>query len=229
MDDKLKLPMNEFLPLRDVVFTTLREAILRGNLKPGERLMEIQLAHRLGVSRTPIREAIRKLELEGLVVMVPRKGAEVAKITEKDLNDVLEVRCALEELAVELACRYITPDQIESLKQIVDEFKTAMADQHDVTIIAEKDVAFHNVIFAATHNRRLIQLISNLSEQMYRYRVEYLKNPESHDQLVREHEEIIDNLERNDVEQAKKNIKQHIYNQVMAVSKNIKGEALEQS
>ena len=226
MDDKLKLPMNEYLPLRDVVFTTLREAILKGNLKPGERLMEIQLAKRLGVSRTPIREAIRMLELEGLVVMIPRKGAEVAKITEKDLKDVLEVRCALEELAVELACRYITTEQIDHLKQIVDEFKIAMAG-HDVTSIAEKDVAFHDVIFTATHNRRLIQLISNLSEQMYRYRVEYLKNPESHEQLVREHEEIIDNLERNDVEQAKKNINHHIYNQVMVVSKNIKEESLE--
>lgn len=226
MDDKLKLPMNEYLPLRDVVFSTLREAILKGNLKPGERLMEIQLAKRLGVSRTPIREAIRMLELEGLVVMIPRKGAEVAKITEKDLKDVLEVRCALEELAVELACRYITPEQIDSLKQIVDEFKIAMAG-HDVTSIAEKDVAFHDVIFTATHNRRLIQLISNLSEQMYRYRVEYLKNPESHEQLVREHEEIIDNLERKDVAQAKKNINHHIYNQVMVVSKNIKGDSLE--
>lgn len=226
MDDKLRLPMNEFLPLRDVVFTTLREAILRGNLKPGERLMEIQLAKKLGVSRTPIREAIRKLELEGLVVMIPRKGAEVAKITEKDLNDVLEVRCALEELAVELACRNITAEQIERMKQLLDEFKSAMSG-NDVTSIAEKDVAFHDVIFTSTHNRRLIQLISNLSEQMYRYRVEYLKNPQGHAQLVKEHEEIIDNLERKDVEQAKKNIKKHIYNQVMAVTKNIKAETLE--
>ena len=78
-----EVTMNEYLPLRDVVFNTLRRAILRGELKPGERLMEIQLANKLGVSRTPIREAIRKLELEGLVLMIPRKGAEVAEITEK--------------------------------------------------------------------------------------------------------------------------------------------------
>ena len=78
MENKLKVNMNEYLPLRDVVFNTLRQAILKGELEPGERLMEIQLADRLGVSRTPIREAIRKLELEGLVLMIPRKGAEVA-------------------------------------------------------------------------------------------------------------------------------------------------------
>ena len=79
MDMDFEVNMNEYLPLRDVVFNTLRKAILRGELKPGERLMEIQLANKLGVSRTPIREAIRKLELEGLVLMIPRKGAEVAQ------------------------------------------------------------------------------------------------------------------------------------------------------
>ena len=99
--------MNEYLPLRDVVFNTLRQAILRGELKPGERLMEIQLANKLGVSRTPIREAIRKLELEGLVLMIPRKGAEVAEITEKSLRDVLEVRRALEELSVKIGRAHV--------------------------------------------------------------------------------------------------------------------------
>ena len=76
MENKLKVNMNEYLPLRDVVFNTLRQAILKGELEPGERLMEIQLADRLGVSRTPIREAIRKLELEGLVLMIPRHSGK---------------------------------------------------------------------------------------------------------------------------------------------------------
>ena len=86
MKGELKMDVNDYLPLRDVVFNTLRQAILRGEMEPGERLMEIQLAQKLGVSRTPIREAIRKLELEGLVIMIPRKGAEVAHITEKIKN-----------------------------------------------------------------------------------------------------------------------------------------------
>ena len=117
--------MDEFLPLRDVVFNTLRQAILRGELKPGERLMEIQLANKLGVSRTPIREAIRKLELEGLVLVIPRKGAEVADIKEKSLRDVLEVRKALEELSVQLACEKITKEEIEELKEAAETFKKA--------------------------------------------------------------------------------------------------------
>ena len=116
MNQDINAVMNEYLPLRDVVFQTLRQAILRGELEPGERLMEIHLANRLGVSRTPIREAIRKLELEGLVVMIPRRGAIVASITEKDLKDVLEVRRTLEIMAGEIACERITPELLEQLK-----------------------------------------------------------------------------------------------------------------
>ena len=122
MKDDFQIEMNEYLPLRDVVFNTLRQAILRGELQPGERLMEIQLAQRLGVSRTPVREAIRKLELEGLVLMIPRRGAEVAEITRQDLEDVLEVRMALEELAVKIACKRITQEQLEEIKRRSAEF-----------------------------------------------------------------------------------------------------------
>ena len=146
-----EVKMNEYLPLRDVVFNTLRRAILRGELKPGERLMEIQLANKLGVSRTPIREAIRKLELEGLVLMIPRKGAEVAEITEKNLRDVLEVRCALEELAVQLACERIDQDKLNDLHAAAEHFREIL-DSDDITAIGEADEAFHDVIFAATGN-----------------------------------------------------------------------------
>ncbi len=83
MENNLVLNMDEYLPLRDVVFQTLRKAILTGELKPGERLMEIHLASKLGVSRTPIREAIHKLELEGLVTILPRRGAMVSEISER--------------------------------------------------------------------------------------------------------------------------------------------------
>ena len=136
--------------------------------------MEIQLANKLGVSRTPIREAIRKLELEGLVLMIPRKGAEVAEITEKSLRDVLEVRKALEELAVKLACDRMTKQQMIQLKEAAKEFEQTLK-TNDVTKFAEADVKFHDVIFMATDNQRLIQLLNNFREQMYRFRVEYLK------------------------------------------------------
>ena len=145
METNFEVNMNDFLPLRDVVFNTLRQAILRGELKPGERLLEIHLANKLGVSRTPIREAVRKLELENLVIMIPRKGAVVAEITEKSLRDVLEVRRALEALVVKLACEKITDEEIEELKIAAKGFEEALT-TGDVTIFAEADVKFHDVI-----------------------------------------------------------------------------------
>lgn len=177
----LQMEDYQYLPLRDVVFRTLRQAILRGELKPGERLMEIRLANQLGVSRTPIREAIRMLELDGLVIMVPRKGAQVAQITEKDLNDVLEVRLGLEELAVKLACQRITESELQKLYQASRSFEQMLetTETDDLQKLAQADVAFHDVIYQATNNERLIQLLNNLREQMYRYRIEYLKDVKS--------------------------------------------------
>lgn len=216
MELNFEVSMNEYLPLRDVVFNTLRQAILRGELKPGERLMEIQLANKLGVSRTPIREAIRKLELEGLVLMIPRKGAEVAEITEKSLRDVLEVRKALEELAVQLACDKITEEEILQLKRTAKEFAEALK-ADDVTKFAQADVKFHDVIYKATGNLRLIQLLNNLQEQMYRYRVEYLKRRDLHQKLLQEHQVIIEMIEKRDKAGASERISRHIDNQVEAV------------
>lgn len=221
MGSKFEVNMNDYLPLRDVVFNTLRQAILRGELKPGERLMEIQLANKLGVSRTPIREAIRKLELEGLVLMIPRKGAEVADITEKSLRDVLEVRKALEELAVKLACDKIQDDEIEELKQAAQEFKETL-ECGDVTEYAEADVKFHDIIYRTTDNERLIQLLYNLREQMYRYRVEYLKRDDAHEILLAEHDKIIATIEKRDKEEAMKAVCKHIDNQVRAVADTIR-------
>lgn len=221
MGADFEVNMNEFLPLRDVVFNTLRQAILRGELKPGERLMEIQLANKLGVSRTPIREAIRKLELEGLVLMIPRRGAEVAEITEKSLRDVLEVRDALEVLCVELACDRIAKEDIQALKDAAKEFEMALQGG-DVTEYAEADVKFHDIIYYATDNQKLIQLLYNLREQMYRYRVEYLKRKDVHSILLEEHEHIIECIEKKDKEAARLAIRTHIENQAKTVSDTIR-------
>ncbi len=225
MMDDMQNMMDEYLPLRDVVFQTLRKAILKGELKPGERLMEIQLANRLGVSRTPIREAIRKLELEGLVTMIPRKGAEVAEITEKNMRDVLEVRRALEELAVKIACEKISEEELERLKVVSKKFRDMMYCD-DLTLIAETDVEFHEIIYEATGNKRLIQILNNLREQMYRYRVEYLKDYNSHGILAEEHDEIVDALCKRERERACRAIVAHIDNQELSIINSImrKGE-----
>ena len=199
------------------IFNRIRDDILSGNYTPGEELKEATLGKQLGVSRTPVREAIRKLELEGLVLMIPRKGAEVAEITEKNLRDVLEVRCALEELAVQLACDRINQEEIHELHAAAARFEQ-MFDSDDITSIAQADEAFHDVIFQATDNERLIQLLNNLREQMYRYRIEYLKKKECYPQLIAEHEELITKITHHEKQEATKIMCRHIDNQVEAVT-----------
>lgn len=217
MSDNFQVMIDdEYLPLRDVVFNTLRQQILTGELKPGERLMEIHLANKLGVSRTPIREAIRKLELEGLVIMIPRRGAEVAQITWKNLKDVLEVRRALDVLAIELSCDRITKEEQTELQEACKNFEEATKTA-DVRGIAEADVKFHDIIVKSTRNDRLIQLVNNLSEQMYRYRFEYLKDISSHASLVAEHNKICQSIINKEVNSAVEAVKIHVDNQEAAI------------
>ena len=215
--------MDDFLPLRDVVFRTLRQAILTGEMKPGERLLEINLANKLGVSRTPIREAIRMLELEGLVIMVPRRGAQVAQITEKSMSDVLEVRCALDELAVELACERISEEEKRELEDACGEFEKATVTKQ-VHVIAKADVEFHDIIFKAAGNPRLTQMINNLAEQMYRYRFEYIKDETQHQMLIEEHRRICESISNRDVAAAKEAIRVHIENQEKSIIRQIRLE-----
>ena len=220
MNDYLHLPMNEFLPLRDVVFNTLRQAILTGELKPGERLMEIHLANKLGVSRTPIREAIRKLELEGLVTMIPRRGAEVAQITGKSLKDVLEVRRSLDALCAELACERISDAEIAALEAACKEFEEATYTR-DARVIAAADVALHDIIIKATNNNRLVQLVNNLAEQMYRYRFEYIKDYSMHGRLVEEHRVIFEAIRKKDKVTAATAAVTHIDNQMESIARQL--------
>ena len=238
MTSDFSVDMNEYLPLRDVVFNTLRQAILKGELKPGERLLEIALAERLGVSRTPVREAMRKLEQEGLVVMIPRRGAQVASITEKDLNDVLEVRIALENVAIEKACKLITEEELGRLWVAAKEFEKTKAEGNLVRL-AETDVAFHEIIYQASDNKRLNQVLNNLREQMYRYRVEYLKmkimqlsiflskymkEEQTRNLLVNEHEELVKAIRDGNVERAQEISFNHLENQRKAIIRTIRAE-----
>ena len=212
----------EYMPLREVVFLTLRSQILRGELKPGERLMEISLANRLGVSRTPIREAIRKLEHEGLVVMIPRRGAHVAEITQQELKDVLEIRKSLEILAVTKICRCITDREIGELEKAEEIFaRQVMKKDSDPAALGEADEQFHEMIYNATHNRRMIQILNNLREQMYRFRMEYLKDKEVRMKIVEEHEAILNAIRRRDEQEAVRLEQEHIDNQYRSIMKSL--------
>lgn len=220
MPEEFNMTVNEYMPLRDVVFYTLRQAILKGEMEPGERLMEIQLAKKLGVSRTPIREAIRKLELEGLVIMIPRRGAEVAGITEKALRDVLEVRRSLEELAIELAVARMKEDDIKALEAARIEFREAL-NTYDMIRIAQADEKFHDVIYAGTYNDKLVQLLNNLRDQIYRYRLEYIKDVGKRQLILIEHENILNAVKTRNLELGRRAMREHIDNQEITISRKL--------
>ena len=148
--------------------------------------------------------------------MIPRRGAEVAQITEKSMNDVLEVRRSMDALCIELACERISEEEVVALKKACDEFEQAV-ETGDIKIIAQADVALHDIIVRATGNMRLVQLINNLSEQMYRYRFEYIKDSSQHARLVEEHRMIYDSIVRKDKETASRVAKLHIDNQKKSI------------
>jgi DNA-binding GntR family transcriptional regulator len=216
-----KINLNDYKPLREVIFNTLREAIIVGELKPGERLMEVQLAEKMGVSRTPVREAIRKLELEGLVDMVPRKGAHVAELSVKDIIDVLEVRASLDGLASALSATRITDEELKELKHIYSQF-VVYSEKENLQGIIKKDVEFHEVIYRSSRNEKLIQISNNLREQVQRFRVIYLKDNSSSKGVAREHQDILEAIAARDPDTAQKVAQKHIKSQEVTIIKSLK-------
>lgn len=216
-----KINLNDYKPLREVIFNSLREAIIIGELRPGERLMEVQLAEKMGVSRTPVREAIRKLELEGLVDMIPRKGAHVAELSVKDIMDVLEVRASLDGLATALAAERITEDELKELKHINSQF-TLYIEKENLNGSIKKDSEFHDIIYNASRNDKLIAILGNLREQVQRFRVIYLKDYSSPKNLVKEHNDIYEAVCSRSVDSARISAKSHIINQEATILNSIK-------
>ena len=177
MSNKLTpIKLDSYQPLREVVFETLRDAIRKGILKPGERLMEIHLAEQLGVSRTPVREAIRKLELEGYVIMMPRRGTYVSNLSIKDINEVFEIRTSLDSLASGLAAERITDEELEHLQRLLVVIGEAIKEKNMEKIV-EADTKFHDILYQASRNNRLVGIIYNLREQLTSFRAKSMAYP----------------------------------------------------
>ncbi len=200
---------NDYKPLRDVVFETIRNAILSGQLKPNERLMETQLAEKLGVSRTPVREAIRKLELEGLVTMIPRKGAYVSELSLEEIMETFEVRESLEVLAITLAFNNFTDKDIKEIEEIQDKFAEACK-KKDIKKIINFDFEIHKKIYILSKNNRLISIMESLNEVLSRFRMIYYYEFISSESIVKQHEEIIEAIRNRNVNKAADAMRNHL-------------------
>ena len=203
--------LDSYQPLREVVCETLREAIRSGVLKPGERLMEIQLADELGVSRTPVREAMRKLELEGYVIMLPRRGTYVANISIRDINEVFEIRTTLDALASGLAAERITEEELEQLERLLVSIGENI-ETRNMKKVVEEDMEFHDILYKASRNQRLVGIISNLREQMTRFRSMSMSYPGRLKKTLEEHSRLVEAIAQRDVELAQKLAVEHMEN-----------------
>lgn len=204
-----KLEIRNYKPLGEVVFEYLRESILNGDLKPGERLMEISLAEQMGVSRTPVREAIRKLEKEKFVEMIPRKGAYVADLTAKDILDVLEMRIILEGFAAALAAERISDEEMDALIISYDNFEKAVKTE-DRAFMLEMDNEFHDHIFKATKNNKLIEIVKDLHDQFQRFRLIYFNEFDNYTELQTWHGRILTSIKEHNANEARIAAEQHV-------------------
>ena len=205
------IKLDSYQPLREVVCESLREAIRSGILKPGERIMEIQLAEELGVSRTPVREAIRKLELEGYVVMMPRRGTYVASMSIRDINEIFEIRTALESLSNGLAADHITDDELEHLQRLLV-IIGGYIKEGNIEKIVETDIEFHDLMYHAARNERLVGIISNLRDQLTRFRTLSMSYPGRLEETLEEHRLIVDAIASGDRKAASRAAERHMEN-----------------
>jgi DNA-binding GntR family transcriptional regulator len=216
----LPIKLDSYQPLREVVCETLRNAIVEGILKPGERLMEIRVSEELGVSRTPVREAIRKLELEGFVVMIPRRGTYVSNLSIKDINEVFEVRTALDILAAGMAAERITESELEQMERLLVQFGEYI-EQDDIAKIVEADSQFHDILYSASRNTRLVGIINNLREQLTRFRSISMSYPGRLKEMLGEHARMVESLGRRNVTLAKRLAGEHMANAEQTLLKNM--------
>ena len=205
----LNFDIHNHKPLREMVYEELKMQILKGTIVPGTRLMEVDLAEDMGVSRTPIREAIRKLEKEGLVTIEPRRGAYASQISTKDKVEILEVRQNMEGLAAAFAATRISPEQLTELKQTSENYNKAVANGNMEDMI-KYDTRFHRIIVESCNNKVLVTMIEQLQELVLRFRYIYYDNFRRAENMPSEHKVILEAIEKGDIETARQAADIHI-------------------
>lgn len=222
----LNLDLHNHRPLREIVYEELKRQILMGEITPGTRMMEVELAEKMGVSRTPVREAIRKLEKEGLVAIEPRRGAYASDISIKDMLDVLEVRQDLEGMAAAMAARKVTEDEKKAFIKANTAYMEAVK-SGDTEEIIRCDEVFHKLIGDFSGNKTLNQLLSQVQELALRFRYLYYDDFSRYEKMPMEHEEIEEAILSGDSWKARIVAEEHIDNLKKFVTE--KGEKMSRS
>ena len=197
--------------LRGQVFQEIREDILKGKFKENEELREATLGKELGVSRTPVREALRQLELEGLVHIIPNKGAYVTGITEKDVHDIYMTRSMLEGLCARWAAEHISEEQIQEMEEVL-QLTEYHLDRGNAEQLAELDGKFHEVLYDASQSRILRHILSDFHKYVQVARKRSVKKEDRAKKSLEEHREILNALRTGDADRAEELAHIHILN-----------------
>ncbi|SDM16781.1 GntR family transcriptional regulator [Halarsenatibacter silvermanii] len=213
MSDDLNLPPLDsysYKPLRKQIYENLRESILDGILKPGEKITEMEIASELDVSRTPVREAIQMLELENLVAVVPKRGIFIAGIkSKKEINDLFQVRAELEGLAAYLAAREMNQEILNRLEQHIVDLEDCL-DENELDECVEIEISFHQIIYDTADNIWLKKMLDNLFEQINRFRSSSLDREGRMRQTLEELRELVEALREEEPEKARARAREHI-------------------
>ena len=197
-------------PLKDLVYLELKHKIMTGEIVSQTRLMEIDLSEKMNVSRTPIREAIKRLADDGLVRVEPRRGAYVANISIKDMLDVFEVREDMEGFVAKLAAQRINEEQKKELKAIALEYETAIEKADDKEKIIELDEKFHNFIVKCSDNETLSEMVNYVQELSLRFRYLYYEDPSLYESTAEQHNRIVDAIASGRAEEARVEADAHV-------------------
>lgn len=207
------LEIQKHKSLSEVVYDQLKQQILAGSIAPGTRMMEVELSEKMGVSRTPIREAIRMLEKEGLVEIRPRHGAYSSEVSKEEILGILEVRQHIDGLAAQLAAQRGTAEEKATIAQYAKEYAEAFAklgngvNSNELIACDEK---FHESIAAASHNNTLLNMVTELQNLVIRFRYIYYTNPDVMARMLSEHEEIVETIRSGNGDGASQVARDHI-------------------
>jgi len=196
-------------PIRERVYSHLRKAVLSGRIPTNERLVETQLAQQLGTSRTPIREALHKLELENLVSSIPRVGYVVKGLSEEDVNDICEIRSVIEGLAVKRAISQITEKNLERLRKNIEQSRQVIL-QERLEKMVVLDTEFHDILCQSSGSKRIHELSQLLREYMLKFRIECLRTPEIASKAASAHERIFQAICERNLTKAQTSIDDHL-------------------
>lgn len=199
-------------PLGSLIFHKLRDDILDRKYKEGDELKEVSLGTELGVSRTPVREALRQLELEGLVKIVPNKGAIVIGINERDVEEIYQMRYLLEGLCARWSIDNITERELADLEECVmlSEYYLKRDDAHSEEQMSYHDERFHEILYQASHSRILGKLLQDFHNYVRYYRKQSILSGERARRSIREHKQLLRAIQDGDKELAEQLAKEHM-------------------